>query len=298
MPLVSLNDLLAAARCGGYAVCYCESWDLESFKAVVEAAEECASPIIAGFNGGFLRHAGRSKPESLRLYAGLRFALERSPSPAAFLLNESDDFGQIREGIELGFNAVMPENEGLSPQEYRALVRDVVEFARPRGVSVEAQLGTLATGVSRNEHAGELTDPESARAFVAETQVDALAISIGNVHILTDGRAVLDFDVLRRIRQKVDIPLVVHGGTGLPPESIETLIALGVAKLNYGTLLKQAWLASLQETLPRYHPPMSPHEFLGMGGNLDILVAARDAVKAKVKGLLQLCGSAGRSSKA
>ena len=84
-------------------------------------------------------------------------------------------------------------------------------------------------------------------------------------------------------------------GTGLPPESIETLIALGVAKLNYGTLLKQAFLASLQQTLPRYHPPMSPHEFLGMGGNLDVLVAARDAVKAKVKELLRLCGSAGRS---
>ncbi len=253
---------------------------------MVEAAEECDAPAIAGFNGGFLRHAGRSQPESLRFYAALRFALERCRVPAALLLNESDDLAQIREAMELGFNAVMPENEGLTADQYRALVEDVVKMAHPLGVSVEAQLGTLPSGGSQDLHAGELTDPEAARDFVTRTQVDALAVSVGNVHILTRGQASLDFDALRRIREKVEVPLVVHGGTSLPPESIATLISLGVAKLNYGTVLKQVYLAALRESLPRYQPPMSPHPFLGMGGSLDILVAAREAVKTKVKELL------------
>jgi ketose-bisphosphate aldolase len=295
MPLASLSELLLSAQRGGYAVCYCESWDLGSFQAVVEAAEECDAPTIAGFNGGFLRHAGRSKPESLRFYAALRFALERSPVPVAMLLNESDDLVQMREAMELGFNAVMPENEGLTPGDYRALVADVVKIAHPRGVSVEAQLGTLPSGGSQDQHAGDTTEPEAAREFVTQTEVDALAVSVGNVHILTRGQAALDFDALRRIRKKVEVPLVVHGGTGLPPESIATLISLGVAKLNYGTVLKQVYLAALRESLPRYQSPMSPHPFLGMGGSQDILVAAREAVKTKVKELLVLSKSAGQA---
>src|SRR3974390_1880967 len=107
MPLASMKDLLGAAQAGGYAVCYCESWNLESFQAVVEAAEEMGSPIIAGFNGGFLRHRSRLKPEKLIYYAAIRSALQESSAPIAFLLNETDDFEQIRDGIELGFNAVM-----------------------------------------------------------------------------------------------------------------------------------------------------------------------------------------------
>ena len=287
---------MLAARRGGYAVCYCESWDLESFKAVVEAAEECSAPIIAGFNGGFLRHPGRAKPEKLAFYAALRFALERSPAPAAFLLNESDDLEQIREAVDLGFNAVMPENEGLTLPDYRKLVGEVVRFAHPRGVWVEAQLGALSMGACPGEHPGELTDPDLARAFVEETGVDALAVSIGNIHILTRGVAALDFDALRRIHETVDVPLVIHGGSGLPPESIGTLIRLGVAKLNYGTVLKQAYLGALAQALPRYRFPMSPHEFLGMGGDSDILVAARDAVKTRVKELLVLSGSVGQAA--
>src|SRR6266511_5941559 len=110
MPLVSLSGMLADAVRGAYGVCYCESWNLESLQAVVEAAEDCRSPVVAGFNGGFLRHCSRRKAENLAYYAGFKLALERSSVPVAFLLNESDSLEQIEQGIELGFNAVMPEN--------------------------------------------------------------------------------------------------------------------------------------------------------------------------------------------
>ena len=300
MPLVSLARMLADATRRGYGVCYCESWNLESLQAVVEAAEDTRSPVIAGFNGGFLRHHDRKRPENLAYYAAFRMALERSPAPVAFLLNESDSLEQMEEGMALGFNAVMPENEGLAPAQYEALVSRVVALARPHGVSVEAQIGILPHGSPHAGHAGngphaEITDPEAARRLVERTGVDALAVSIGNVHILTSGKAAVDLDALRRIRDRVSVPLVLHGGTSLEYESLRELVRLGVAKFNFGTVLKQAYLEAVGERLSRYRRPANPHGFLGIGGDADIMAAGREAVKTRVKELLQACGATGKA---
>jgi ketose-bisphosphate aldolase len=294
MPITSLKTMLADARRGQYAVCYCESWNLESTQAVVEAAEELRSPVIAGFNGGFLRHVRRAKAENLAWYASLRGALEGATVPVAFLLNESDDLEQIREGIELGFNAVMPENEGLGHEEHRTLVREVVALARPRDVLVEAQIGVLPMGGGHSSGHGSLTDPDLAYRFVAETGIDALAVSVGNIHILTEGKAEVDYSLLERLRERVDIPLVIHGGTGLGDETMAKMVRLGAAKFNFGTRLKQAYLEAVRTALGRYHVPQSPHEYLGIGGPEDIMIAGRDAVKEDVKKLLRICGSENR----
>jgi ketose-bisphosphate aldolase len=287
--------MLAEARRCGYAVCYCESWNLESLEAVMDAAEECRAPVIAGFNGGFLRHKTRSRPEKLAYYAGFWDALDRAAVPVGFLLNESDDLGQIREALTFHFNAVMVENEGRGADEYRELVREVVSMAHPANVWVEAQLGSLPGGAAGHEAAFEATEPDAARAFVEATGVDALAVSVGNVHVLTRGSMPVDLDALRRIRDRVDVPLVLHGGTGIQPECLPALIELGVAKINYGTGLKQAYLEAVRTALARYQAPASPHEFLGIGGPADIMTAGREAVKNKVKELLALSGSAGRT---
>lgn len=288
MPLASMKDLLAGARTAGYALCYCESWNLESFQAVVEAAEEMRAPIIAGFNGGFLRHPTRLKPERLSHYAVLRVALEESSSPAAFILNETDDLSQIEEGIDLGFNAVMVESDYLEPKPYLQLVKKVVSLAHAKGVAVEAQIGRLPHGGEEDQGSGCMTDSEIARAFVEETGIDALGIAIGNVHILTQGKASIDLDRLRSIHEQVEIPLVIHGGTSFPAEYASQVIKLGVAKFNFGTNLKQACLAALRQALDRYRAPMSPHPFLGMGGRDDVLSAARDAVKKTVRELITI----------
>ena len=113
MPLISMKEMLEDARKARYAACYCESWNLESLQAVVEAAEAEKSPIIAGFNGGFLLRSGQTTLEQLGYYACLRAALARAKVPVTFLLNESDSLAQIEQGIDLGFDAVMPENEDL-----------------------------------------------------------------------------------------------------------------------------------------------------------------------------------------
>jgi ketose-bisphosphate aldolase len=295
MPLVPLAGMLAEATNRGYAVCYCESWNLESLQAVLAAAEECHSPIVAGFNGGFLRRRSRAQAEDLSYYAGMRLALERSPVPVAFLLNESDSLAQIEQGMELGFNAVMPESEGLDLDEYRKLVNAVVALARVRDVWVEAQLGALPSGAAPNNGHFEITDPELARQFVEDTGIDALAVSIGNVHVLTAGRASVDTEALRRVREKVNVPLVLHGGTSIAQERLQDLVCLGVAKFNFGTILKQVYLDAVAEKLARYSRPLNPHAFLGMGGDLDIMVAGREAVKEKVKELLEASGSAGKA---
>src|SRR5579872_2985091 len=210
MALASLSALLAEAEKEGYAVPYTESWNLESLEAVIDAAEDTQAPIIAGFNGGFLRHSSRKTEENLAFYAGFRKALESAKVPVAFLLNESDDMQQIREAIALGFNAVMPESEGLSVEEYHELVKAVVKIAKPQGVWVEAQIGLLPAGNANHNGHGILTDPDLAAKFVAETGIDGLAISIGNIHILTEGKAKVNFDVIRRVREKVSVPLAVH----------------------------------------------------------------------------------------
>jgi len=291
-----MDDLLAGARAGCYAVCYCESWNLESFQAVVEGAEEMHSPIIAGFNGGFLGHRFGPKPERLAYYAGLRRPLQESSVPVAFLLNETDDLAQIREGIELGFNAIMVESDYLDPDDYRQLVKRVVGLAHAKGASVEAQAGRLPQGSGEGHQPGRITDPKLARAFVEQTGIDALGISIGNVHILTEGKAAVDLDCLAKIHDAVDVPLVVHGGTGFPPECAREAIALGVAKFNFGTNLKQAWLAALRQGMDRYKEPMNPHPFVGMGGPDDIFMTAREAVKRKVKELIRTYTCLGRHS--
>jgi fructose/tagatose bisphosphate aldolase len=293
MPVTPLSVMLAEARSGAYALSYAESWNLESLQAVIDAAEKHRSPIIAGFNGGFLRHAARKKPENLAYYACFRKALERAKVSVAFLLNESDSLEQIREGIDLGFNAVMPESENLGIDDYRDLVNAVVAIARPRGVWVEAQFGTLPVGVERNGH-GMITDPDLAAEFVEDTGIDALAVSVGNVHILTEGQATVNLDILRRIRERVSVPLVIHGGTSLAPGTVREMTRLGVAKVNFGTVLKQAYLEAVRTSLAKYHVPSSPHEFLGIGGPEDVMTAGREAVERGVERLIEVCGSKGR----
>jgi ketose-bisphosphate aldolase len=292
MAIAPLKDLLAKAQRDGYAVTYCESWNLESVQAVIEAAEETRSPAVIGFNGGFLSHQTRTRPEDLSFYAGFRAAIDRAAVPLSLLLNESTDLRQMTEAIALGFNAVMPDNEGFSDDTYSHLVREVVSVARPAGVFVEAQLGHLANG---RDAEGHDTDPDLAAGFVESTGIDALAIAVGNVHILTEGKCRLNLEAIHQIRRRVSVPLVLHGGTGVSEKDLQAAIQAGVAKVNFGTRLKQAYLEAVRSALNDYRPPMSPHPFLGIGGEQDIMSAGRDAVRRETAQLMCMCGSAGKA---
>lgn len=292
MPLVPMGHMLSDARSAGYAVCYCESWNLESTQAVIEAAEELESPVIVGFNGGFLIDERRSKPQNLAYYGAFKLAVSKSAVPIAFLLNETDSLQQIEEAIELGFNSIMVESPHMNRDRYRDLVKTAVKLAHDHGLFVEGQVGELPEGWEGGSPDNEITDPAIASVFVKETGVDALSVSIGNTHVLTRGRSPVYLDKLEKIREAVDIPLVIHGGSGFPSEYAGRVIELGVAKFNFGTVLKQAYLEAIRSKLSEYHEPMNPHVYLGMGGEKDIMVAGMEAVKEKVKELIKSYGYA------
>ena len=142
-------DILADARSGCYGVRYCESWNLESVQAVWTPPKNANRRSSPDSMADFCGIISRTKPENLACYAGLRLALGYVHVPVAFLLNESTATPRSEPAIELGFNAVMPENEGLDPDQYRKLVNEVVAFAHPRNVWVEAQIGRSAERLGR-----------------------------------------------------------------------------------------------------------------------------------------------------
>jgi ketose-bisphosphate aldolase len=295
MPLQPIGPMMRRALEGRYAVGYFESWNLESLQGVIDAAEETRSPIIIGFNGDFLSRPTRRAAERLDWYAALgRAAAEAASVPCGLIFNECPRDDWVRAAIEGGFNLVMLADPEALTDEYTRRVAELARLAHARGVAIEAELGELPCGASGGPpHGGSATDPESAAAFVAATGVDLLAVSVGNVHIMTSGQAGLDLDRLAEIRRRVDIPLVLHGGTGIAADALREAIALGVAKVNYGTYLKRRYLEAVRAAIGVDGP--DPHRLLGIGGPEDILVTGRRAVRDAVLdriGLLGCCGKA------
>ena len=297
MPLVSIPQLMSACQAGSYAVGYFESWNLESLQGVLDAAEQTRSPVIVGFNGEFLSHAGRLASERLALYGALgRAAAESATVPCGFIFNECPDDAWVLAAVDAGFNLVMPADPSCSYEEYAQRVKRIVAHARERSVAVEAELGELPCGASGSiESEGQFTDPHDAERFVRETGVDLLAVSVGNVHIQMTGESELDLERLAAIRARVPVPLVLHGGTGITRRSLQAAIGLGVAKVNYGTYLKQHYLRVLRERLVAGDPSANPHELLGMGGPSDLLVAGRIAVRDAVLERITTLGCCGRA---
>jgi fructose/tagatose bisphosphate aldolase len=270
---------MQAARDGHYAVGYFESWNLESLQGVIDAAEAASAPVIIGFNGEFLSSPDRLAEERLSWYSALgRAAAESARVPCGFIFNECPVHEWVERAVTLGFNLVMPVPAAHETEwDYTRRSAALVNYAHAHGVAVEGELGTLPFG---SETPGEPTDPQRAEAFVRATGVDLLAISAGNVHVLLHGRRTLDLERVAAVASRVNIPLVLHGGTGIDDESLRQAIDLGISKVNYGTAIKQAYLHAVQAALARTQP--NPHRLLGMGEDDDVMVAGRQAVRDAV----------------
>ena len=295
MPLESATEMMIHARRDNYAVGYFESWDLASLEGVIDAAEQSRSPMIIGFNGEFLAHADRVLPARLEWYGALgHAAAESAQVPCAVMFNECPVDAWVERASRVGFNLVMLADPEASHPDLTRRVADLVRISHSRGTAVEAELGVLPCGVAEhNGTDGSLTDPDLAAEFVRETNVDLLAVSVGNVHVLLHGQRDLNLEHLAAIRRKVDVPLVLHGGSGIAAESLSRAIAAGVAKVNYGTYLKQRCLAALSRAVSVH--VVDPHHALGYGGNEDLVVVARQAVRDAVLeriGMLGCCGKA------
>ena len=242
MTLVPMTTLLAGALEGGYAVGYFEAWDGYSLEAVVEAAEAERAPVILGFGCLLVDQAWLDEGGIEMLGCLGRGAAERARVPVSFLLNETRTFEQAVRGIDAGFNAVMMDTSAWSPVEAASSVARLVEVAHTRGVAVEAELGRLPDAVDGriDDLAASLTDPDEAAAFVEATGVDCLAVSIGNVHLLTGRSARVDLVRLEAVHRRVRLPLVIHGWTSFPRGAVRPAVARGVAKFNVGTALRSA----------------------------------------------------------
>jgi len=295
MSLEPIGDLMGHARDKGYAVGYFESWSIDSLYGVIDAAEASKSPVIIGFNGEFLSHAGRAAEERVSLYGALgKAAAEAASVPCGFIFNECAQDDWTMAAVSAGFNLVMPADAAASPDDYVQRVAKITAFAHRGDVAVEAEIGVLPSHAPGEEdHPSSHTEASQARDFVGRTGVDLLAVSVGNVHIALHGEYGLDLERLRAIREAVDVPLVLHGGTGIAAEPLQAAIKLGVTKVNYGTYLKQRYIEAVRRAFAV--DAANPHELLGLGGEHDVLVAGRRAVRDAVLERMPLLGSGGRA---
>jgi ketose-bisphosphate aldolase len=295
--LVPLPHLLAKAQAGGYAIGYFEAWDSYSLEAVVEAAEAENAPVIIGFGCMMVSPTWLDSGGIGLLGRMGRAIAERTNVPVAFLLNEAHTYAETLEGIEAGFNAVMLDTSSWETPRAVEQVRELVSVAHAHGIAVEAELGRLpdAVGHDIDRSSAALTDPEAAAAFVAETGVDCLAVAIGNIHLLTTEFAPIDLAHLARIHARVQIPLVIHGGTSFPPSAVPEAIAQGAAKFNVGTILKKIFLQGVLETSRAYDADVNVHDVLGSHKEADLLVIGKQHMREKVREFLRIYHSSGHA---
>lgn len=232
MGLVNLNQLLEDAERASYAVGGFVLVNLEWLQAIAEAARNKLSPLVlcvAQVHFDFV--------DMEALAPAIQQAAKELPVPVAVHLDHGKSLEAIMKAIKCGFTSVMFDGSDLPFEENVEITRKIVDFAHSVGVSVEAELGAVGGGYGKEE-GGEapppelLTDPLQAAEFVRRTNCDALAVAIGTVHGKYKGKPNLDFERLRKIRELTNRPLVLHGGSGIPPEDVRRAIQLGVRKIN------------------------------------------------------------------
>ncbi len=298
MPLAPFHQLMAAAESGNYAVGYFESWNLESLLAAADAAEEARSPVILGFSGISLTHPNRIVHDPLSVYAAMGLDVCRRLSvPACLLFNESPSLDSVLDSIERGFNLVMYSDETLDLASRKERILQVCRNAHGVGAAVEAEMAALqglSGQISERPAEMPLTDPREAKRFVAETGIDALAVNIGQVHLHGREKVRLDLELLARLKDVLDLPLVLHGATSVNADSLAAAVRRGIRKINVGSILKQVYFAEMYAACLRVAPDANPYEIIGSGMKHDVLVAGRRALQSAIVDLMRLFGSANR----
>lgn len=282
--LVSGSEILQAAQKGGYAVGAFNLNNMEILQAIIEAAEEENSPVFIQASQGGIKYAG------IEYIAGMgKIAAEKASVPVALNLDHGTDFSQVVQCIRHGFTAIMRDASQHPLEENIALTGKVVEIAHPIGVSVEGELGKIGGVEDDISVAAEdalFTDPQEAQEFVKRTGVDALAIAIGTAHGVYKGAPKLDFQRLAAIAAAVDIPLVLHGASGVKDEDIRKAVEGGICKVNIDTELRMAFSQAIKQVIADNPQEIDPRKMLG---------PAREAMKEVVKYKMRLFGSAGKA---
>lgn len=291
--ITDMGTILRKAKKEGYGVAAPNIWSLNTAKSVFEAAEELKAPII-------LDAAGVHHLEECADAA--RFYEKKFPNVVAALnLDHGGDFDEIITAIHLGFSSVMVDRSTLSFEENVREVAEIVKIAHAVGVSVEAELGHVGQGFEYEEtrDAG-LTRKEEAVEFVKRTGVDCLAVSVGTSHGTYKGTPKLEFDLLKELSELVEVPLVLHGGSGTGDENLQKAVKIGIQKVNLNTDLNNAGMEELKKYLAIDYDSMKKSGDLGEFGNasahmFDMSNAVAGGYKEKLKHYIRLFGGEGKT---
>lgn len=272
--LVGLNDVLRPAQKGGYAVGLFNTINLEMAVGVFAAAERLRSPVIVGSAEVLLPFG----PLEELSYLLLPMA-KRASVPVVLHFDHGTTLENTVKAIDLGFSSVMYDRSDRPFKDNLKEVKELTDYAHKKGVTVEAELGHVGTG----EDLGFLTDPDTAEEFAVKTGVDALAVSIGTVHGPYLKKPCLDIELLRKIRSQVDVPLVLHGGSGLSEEQFKECIKNGICKVNIFTDINKAAAKAAGEL------------YTDGKAMTDLIPSMYEAVRAATEEKMLLFGSDGKA---
>jgi fructose-bisphosphate aldolase, class II len=285
MALVSMTDMLNKAKDEGYAVGQFNINNLEFFQAILQAAEEEKSPVILGVSEGAARYVGGFKTV-VKITEGLIEDYKISV-PVAIHLDHGSSYDKCKEAIDAGFTSVMIDASHHPFEENIAETAKVVEYAHSKGVSVEAELGTV--GGQEDDVVAEgviYADPQECKVLVERTGIDCLAPALGSVHGPYKGEPNLGYKEMEEIANLTNMPLVLHGGTGIPTKDIQKAISFGTAKINVNTENQIASAKTVREVLAAKPDEYDPRKYMG---------PARDAIKATVIGKMREFGSSNKA---
>lgn len=281
MPLVSMKEMLLTARKEKYAVGQFNINNLEYIQAILDAAEEEQSPVILGVSEGAARYMG-GFTTVVNMVKGLMHDYEITV-PVAIHLDHGTSFESCKAAIDAGFTSVMIDASSKPLAENIETTKQVVEYAHARNVSVEAELGVV--GGQEDDIIAEgviYADPAECKELVEKTGIDCLAPALGSVHGPYKGEPNLGFEEMEVISSQSDLPLVLHGGTGIPLKDIERSISLGTAKINVNTDNQIQGTKAVREALAADTEVYDPRKYL---------TPMRDAIKATVIGKMREFGS-------
>ncbi|MEH7082333.1 class II fructose-bisphosphate aldolase [Neobacillus drentensis] len=285
MPLVSMKEMLIKAKAEGYAVGQFNLNNLEFTQAILQAAQAENSPVILGVSEGAARYMSGFKTV-VKMVEGLMEDLKITV-PVAIHLDHGSSFDKCKEAIDAGFTSVMIDASHHPFEENIEITSKVVEYAHSKGVSVEAELGTVGGQEDDVVADGVIyADPKECEELVKRTGIDCLAPALGSVHGPYKGEPNLGFAEMEEIGNITGLPLVLHGGTGIPLKDIQKSVSLGTAKINVNTENQIASAKAVRETLAALTEEYDPRKYLG---------PAREAIKTTVIGKIREFGSSGKA---
>ncbi len=271
MALVSSREMLLKAQKEGYALGAFNIENMEMAQAVIEAAEQMRSPVMIQTTPGTLKYAPPA------VYAAMvRVMAEKASVPVCMHLDHGDSIENIRACMAAGYTSLMIDGSKLSFEENITLSRQVVDMAGD--LPIEAELGTV--GGKEDDHSAEAqyTDPAAAAEFVARTGIASLAVAIGTAHGIYKGEPKLDIARLSEIRKAVDIPLVLHGTSGVPEDAVRACVREGICKVNYATDLRIAYTHGVRALLAEKPDAYDPKAY-GKAGRASVLKVVCERIR-------------------